>query len=84
MKKRRLTPFGEKIKERLIELNITQKKLAQQIGTSDVYLSMILYGERTGEKYIKAMMEYLDLQADQYPDTKQVGKRYMEQRDKTY
>lgn len=61
MKKRRLTPFGEKVKEKLIELNMTQKRLAEQIGTSDVYLSMILYGERSGGKYIKEIKEILNL-----------------------
>ena len=62
MRKRRLTPFGEKVKESLIELNMTQKKLAEKVGTSNVYLSMILYGERSGEKYIDAIKEILDLE----------------------
>ncbi|MBS3994811.1 MAG: helix-turn-helix transcriptional regulator [Alkaliphilus sp.] len=61
MKKRRLTPFGDKVKERLIQMNMTQKTLAETVGTSNVYLSMILYGERSGEKYIDAIKEILDL-----------------------
>ena len=64
MKKRRLTPFGEKVKERLIDLNMTQKKLAEKVGTSDVYLSMILYGERSGGKYIEDIKEILNIQSD--------------------
>jgi cyanate lyase len=66
MKKRRLTPFGEKVKERLVEINMTQKKLAEKIGTSDVYVSMILYGERSGNMYIDAIKETLKLEYDEY------------------
>lgn len=51
MQKRKLTDFGEKVKNRLYELNMTQKTLAKKVGTSEAYLSMILYGERSGAKY---------------------------------
>jgi len=66
MKKRRLTPFGEKVKERLVEINMTQKKLAEEIGASHVYLSMILYGERAGNKYIDVIKKTLKLEYDEY------------------
>ncbi|WP_409227956.1 helix-turn-helix domain-containing protein [Gudongella sp. SC589] len=61
MRKRNLTPFGYKVKKRLVQMNLTQKKLAEKIGTSEVYLSMILYGERSGDKYIPKINEVLDL-----------------------
>ena len=61
MRKRNLTPFGQKVKKRLVEINLTQKKLAEKIGTSEVYLSMILYGERSGEKYITRIEEILNI-----------------------
>ncbi len=61
MRKRNLTPFGQKVKQRLVEINLTQKKLAEKIGTSEVYLSMILYGERSGEKYISRINEMLKI-----------------------
>lgn len=51
MQKRKLTAFGQRVKERLYELNMTQKTLAKKVGTSEAYLSMILYGERSGAKY---------------------------------
>nr|WP_246579229.1 helix-turn-helix transcriptional regulator [Alkaliphilus flagellatus] len=35
---------------------MTQKTLAKKVGTSEAYLSMILYGERSGSKY-KDMIE---------------------------
>ncbi|WP_422487062.1 helix-turn-helix domain-containing protein [Gudongella sp. DL1XJH-153] len=59
MRKRNLTPFGKKVKRRLVEINLTQKKLAENIGTSEVYLIMILYGERSGKKYISKINEIL-------------------------
>lgn len=51
MRKRGLSEFGRKVNKRLVELNITQKQLAQMVGTSEAYLSMILHGERSGKKY---------------------------------
>ena len=61
MKRRKLTPFGEKVKQKLVEVNMTQKRLAERIGTSEVYLSMILYGERSGRKYVPQINELLEL-----------------------
>lgn len=61
MKKRKLTPFGLKIKNRLVDMNMTQKELAKMLGTSDAYLSMILYGERAGTIYIESIKEILGL-----------------------
>ncbi|SHE69512.1 helix-turn-helix domain-containing protein [Alkalibacter saccharofermentans] len=61
MKKRKLTTFGIEVKNKLTDLNITQKKLSEELGFSPVYLSMILYGERSGEKYINEIKKYLDL-----------------------
>jgi transcriptional regulator with XRE-family HTH domain len=61
VKKRNLTPFGYKVKHRLAQMNLTQKKLAEKIGTSEVYLSMILYGERSGHKYIPKINEVLGI-----------------------
>jgi len=61
MKKRKLTPFGLKVKNRLVDINMTQKELAKRLGTSDAYLSMILYGERAGTIYIESIKKILDL-----------------------
>lgn len=61
MRKRELTPFGHSVKKKLVEVNLTQKKLAERIGTSEVYLSMILYGERSGEKYLGRIREMLGI-----------------------
>jgi len=61
MKKRKLTEFGQIVNDRLIELNITQKELSKLIGTSEPYLSMILHGERSGNKYKDTIIQILKL-----------------------
>lgn len=61
MNRRKLTTFGEKVKQKLAEVNMTQKKLAEELGTSEVYLSMILYGERSGRKYLPQINDLLQL-----------------------
>lgn len=64
MRKRQLTPIGIQIKKRIIELGITQRELAEAIGTSECYLNFILYGERTGKKYIEPIKEFLKLDTE--------------------
>ncbi|HHW57104.1 MAG TPA: helix-turn-helix transcriptional regulator [Clostridia bacterium] len=61
MKKRKLTDFGKLVNDKLAEINMTQKELAQLIGTSEPYLSMILHGERSGKKYKDKIKEILNL-----------------------
>ncbi|MDD2235367.1 MAG: helix-turn-helix transcriptional regulator [Desulfitobacteriaceae bacterium] len=59
MGKRKLTPFGVLVKKRLLDLEMTQVELAQAVGTSKNYLSLILYGERTGDKYLPRIIREL-------------------------
>lgn len=61
MKKRKITPFGLRVKNRLADLNMSQKELAKKLGTSDAYLSMILYGERSGDIYIENIKNILNI-----------------------
>jgi transcriptional regulator with XRE-family HTH domain len=61
MQKRQLTPFGVVVKKRLIDLRMTQVQLADAIGTSKNYLNLILYGDRSGKKYIPSIIEELKL-----------------------
>jgi len=60
MKRRQLSEFGKIVNEKLIKLNITQKQLAEKIGTTPVYLSYILRGERGGQKYKEKILEYIN------------------------
>ncbi|WP_129724376.1 transcriptional regulator [Xylanivirga thermophila] len=61
MKERQLTSFGAIVKKRLIELNKTQRWLADQVGINEKYLHLILYGDRSGETYVDSIMHALDL-----------------------
>lgn len=61
MSKRKLTPFGKQIKLRLVELEMKQEDLAKLVGTTPQYVSHIMYGERSGEKYREKICQVLDL-----------------------
>ncbi|WMJ86255.1 helix-turn-helix transcriptional regulator [Anaerocolumna sp. MB42-C2] len=64
MKSRKLTPLGAEIKKCLVDKEMTQKELAKIIGVSPKYIHLILYGERSGKKYIPAILSYLGLDSD--------------------
>lgn len=61
-KKARLTPFGRKVKKRLVDKNMTQVELAALLGCNKQYIYKILVGERSGEKYLEAMSKILDIE----------------------
>ena len=63
-----LTPFGKLVAKALVDQGMTKTELAGQIGTSPQYLSYILHGIRSGEKYLSAITTALSL------DPKKVGK----------
>lgn len=54
-KQTRLTPFGRKVRKRLIDKNMTQVELAALLGCNKQYIHKILVGERSGKKYIEAI-----------------------------
>ena len=56
-----LSPFGKLIVKALADRSMTKTQLAQEVGTSPQYLSYILYGIRSGEKYIPAIVAILSL-----------------------
>lgn len=64
VKQRKLTPFGRKIKKTLVDKQMTQVKLGEELGVSPKYLNLILYGERSGEKYIKQIASILGIELD--------------------
>lgn len=59
--KNKLTPLGKEIKKRLIDMGMTQKELAAMLGVKRAYISRIMYGNRTGKKYRKAIAEILGI-----------------------
>lgn len=46
-----LTPFGRKVRKRLIDMEMTQVELATLLGCKKQYLYKILTGQRSGKKY---------------------------------
>lgn len=65
---KKLTPFGKMVVKALTDQDMTKAELAERVGTSPVYLSYILYGVRSGDKYIPAIITVLSL------DPEKVGK----------
>ena len=48
----KLCPLGKLVVKALADQEKTKSQLAAEIGTSPQYLSYILYGVRSGEKYL--------------------------------
>lgn len=61
-KQTRLTPFGRKVRKRLIDKNMTQVELAALLGCNKQYIHKILVGERSGKKYIEPISRILDIE----------------------
>lgn len=61
MRKRKLSPVGVLIRKRLLDTGKTQKQLADEVGTTKVYLNYILHGERSGKKYLPKIFEVLNI-----------------------
>ncbi len=63
---KKLTPFGKLVVKALTDRDMTKAQLAEQIGTSPQYLSYILTGTRSGEKYLPTIVTALDLDTSKY------------------
>lgn len=61
-----LTPLGKEIKYKMLDLGLTQKQLAAEAGTTPAYLAHIMYGRRTGDKYIHKIGKILDIDVNKY------------------
>ena len=59
--KRKLTTLGKLIIKALTDQDMTRAELARRVGTSPQYLSYILYGVRSGRKYMPAIIRELNL-----------------------
>ncbi len=65
-KKNQLTLLGVEIKKRLIELNMTQREFAARIGANENYINLILYGERSGAKYLDKIGQVLNIDINKF------------------
>ena len=59
--KGKLTKFGKLVVKALTDQDMTKTQLATEIGTSPHYISYILYGVRSGEKYLPLIVATLNL-----------------------
>lgn len=58
---RELTEFGRFVKLRLLERRMTSVELCNKAGIPNApYLSKILYGDVSGDKYIAKIMDVLE------------------------
>lgn len=64
--KKKLTPLGKEIKRKIIDKGLSNEELARIAGTTPSYLSQILYGYRSGEKYIHVIGKVLDIDINKY------------------
>lgn len=73
----KLTAFGKLVVKALTDQDMSKADLAAQIGTSPVYLSRLLYGVRSGEKYIPAIivMEVTAEKTSIYTKTQSLAER---------
>lgn len=62
---RQITPFGRNIKKALVDMGMTQRQLAAEIGVAPTYISNIIYGERPGDKYRQKIISVLGLASEQ-------------------
>ena len=56
-----LTAFGKLVVKALVDQDMTRGKLAAVVGVTPQYLSYILNGTRSGEKYLTAIVAALEL-----------------------
>ena len=53
--------FGIAVRQRLIELDMSQRELAKKIGSSENYIWHITHGRRAGTKYKKKIIDILKI-----------------------
>ncbi|MCQ1530728.1 helix-turn-helix domain-containing protein [Lutispora saccharofermentans] len=49
------------VKKKLVELQLTQRRLAKKVGVNENYLTDILNGRRSGKKYKSKILQALDI-----------------------
>ncbi len=57
----KLTPFGRYVVKTLVDRDMSKMELAAAVGISQPYLSYILYGQRSGKKYLFRIAAVLEI-----------------------
>lgn len=65
---RKLTPLGKEIRKKLIDKDMSQVELAEKLGTTTFYLSRIMHGARSGNKYLGPICIILDINPELYQE----------------
>ena len=60
-KSHRCTPFGKRVKIRLLEENMTSKDLAQAVGVADSTICDVIFGRNNRKKTQMAIAEVLGI-----------------------
>ncbi len=64
--------FGIKVKKRLVELNMTQRELANTVKMNENYLTDVLNGRRSGKKYMDKIIQVLGIDEKHYQSMREV------------
>lgn len=59
------TPFGRAVRIRLAELDLQQRDLARMLGTSNAYVTYLIYGDRRDDAWVQKICEVLDMHASE-------------------
>lgn len=62
-RRKKMSPFGKAVKQRVIELDMTLTQLAEQLGISRQHLTNILSGRRPGSGYRLRIIKILEMPA---------------------
>lgn len=60
MRRNKLSEFGLYVKTNLVKLGLTQRQLSNETGVPEKYLSKMLYGLRSGKKYKKSIIGFIE------------------------
>lgn len=66
--RRKPTPFGRRIRIRLAELNMNQSDLARMLGTSEAYVTYLIYGDRRDDAWVWRICEVLGMEPEEQND----------------
>lgn len=64
--RRRPTAFGRAIRVRLAELNMQQSDLARMLGTSEAYITYLIYGDRRDEAWVARICQALGMEVERF------------------